>query len=76
VAILFDVTSFFEYYTHMRAGGRAKVPFRKALESINIKGALEKVGKVLKAGDTIYLVPSVTGHKGVVEIDGKKFYEY
>lgn len=76
MAILFDLSSFMDYYRHMKAQGKAKISISKALDNLNIKQAVGKVGKLLKKGEEVYVVPSVTGETGVVEIGDKKFYEY
>ncbi|GEM_PF-6499890 len=75
MAIIFDVSEFFEYYRHMKARGRAVVSFKKALKNFRVKEAMEDVGRRGTSG-TVYLVPSVTGNRGLISLGGKLYYEY
>lgn len=74
--MLFDVSAFFKYYQYMKMKKEAKLSFKEAIDNLRVKDAVEEVSQKLKTPETVYVVPSVTGKKGIVEIEGKKFYEY
>jgi len=74
--VIFDLGVCFEYYTHVKALGEVKIPLKEAIEKLSVQKAAEKIGTNLKGDETVYLVPSVTGRTGFLEIKGKKFYEY
>jgi hypothetical protein len=76
VTILFDVSAFFEYYQHMKLRHEVKMSFKEAMDGFHVKDAVEKVSQELKSPETVYVVPSVTGKSGLVDIGKKTFYEF
>ena len=76
MTVLFDVSAFFEYYQHMKLKHEVKISFKEAIDNFHVKDAVEKVSQKLKSPELVYVVPSVTGKSGPVEIGDKKFYEY
>ena len=76
MTVVFDLGACFENYIHFKSLGEVKTPLKEALAKLSVQKAAEKVGAKLKDEETVYLVPSVTGRSGLVEIKGKKFYEY
>ena len=70
---IFDMTAFFEYVNFCRSEGKLVRSVSKALDEFKVKDALER--KELQVEEEVYVVPSLTGNEGFVEINGKKFYE-
>ncbi|MBR9680313.1 MAG: hypothetical protein GOU98_00640 [Candidatus Altiarchaeota archaeon] len=75
MSVIYDSSAVFEYYTHLKAKGGIKIPFKQAIEVFGIKKAVESLDAKFKT-EIIYVVPSLSGNKGPLEINGKKFYEY
>lgn len=74
--VVFDFGTCLEYYTHVKSLDEVKIPLKDALEKLSVQKAAEKIGAKLEGDETVYLVPSVTGRTGPLEIGEKKFYEY
>ena len=67
--------AFFEYYSYCKSEDLVKIDFNKAMKGFNVQKAVDKIGEEHKTDEILYVVPSVTGNKGLLEIKGKKFWQ-
>jgi hypothetical protein len=74
--VVFDISAFFDYFLLCKKEGTAKLDFNRAMSGFPVQKAVDKVGEVHKTVETIYVVPSVTGRKGLIKLGGKTFYEF
>ncbi len=75
MSVLFDMGAFFEYYSYCKAENSVKIDFNKAMKGFNVQKEVDKIGEENKTDEIIYVVPSITGNKGILEIKGKKFWQ-
>jgi hypothetical protein len=74
--VVFDISAFFDYFLHCKKEGTAKVDFNRAMSGFQVQKAVDKVGEAHKTQSLIYVVPSVTGNRGIVKKGEKTFYEF